>query len=201
MKKVTIAIMAILTVGIISFVSCNKDNETINSGNIPAKTTGNPGNGLINIATCDVNTGLASLNFCVDIATFESYFNQLLADSLGQNFIFNDLYIIDDNVGNSNEIPYLALSIVDVATGETETQFAKINKVIENNTVQYCTNGEGLNIVVCTGHNCTNGCYLNAERTGCTDCQNQDGTCSTFALHISLGDLISKALELIQSLS
>ena len=193
--------MAILTVGIITFVSCNKDNETINNENIPAKSTGNPVNGIINIATCDANIGLASLNFCVDIVTFESYFNQLLADSLGHNFIFNDLYIIDDNVGNSNETPYLALSIVDVATGETETQFAKINKIIENSTVQYCTDGSGLDIVICTGHDCTNGCNLNADRTGCTACQNQDGSCSTFALHISLRDLITKALELIQSLS
>lgn len=183
MKKVTIAIMAILTVGIISFVSCNKDNETINSGNIPAKSTGNPNPDLVHIATGNINSGVESVEFVCDLESFEQEYNQVLADSLGSNYIFNDMIIVDDTFPNQNTAAYLAISIVDVNEGTTTTYFAPISKEINGNNIYYYGNRRGKITVICTGHNCQGGCTINSDGTGCTPCNNQQGTCDSQVIY------------------
>ena len=183
MKKVTIAIMAILTVGIISFVSCNKDNETINSGNIPAKSTGNPNPDLVHIATGNINSGVESVEFVCDLERFEHEFNQVLVDSLGSNFLFNEMRIIDDTFPNINTVAYLAISIVDVNEGTTTTYFAPISKGINGNNIYYYGNRRGKITVICTGHDCQGGCSLKGDGTGCTPCNNTQGSCDSQVIY------------------
>lgn len=195
-----VVVVSIMTIGSGAFVSCDKEIDVLsNSNNDHSVTKDNPDN-TIYLASCDITLGLSSLIYGFDVDDFEDAVNILLADSVGNEFIFNDITIIDDSVSNLERDPYLAVSIVNTLTGEMETQFGRIDKTISGNEVLYTTDGEGLNIVICSGKNCKNGCMLNEDHTGCTSCENGDGTCSTFSLHISLSGLFDKILDIIKDL-
>ncbi len=181
MKKIYIAILTLLTIGMVTIVSCSKESNTNPETSQIIKSTGNPGQELVHIATGNINAGSESIDFEIDMTVFEQEFNQVLADSLGNNYIFNDLQIIDDEIGNTDEVPYLAISIVDINTGNTTTYYTPIVKEPEGNNMLYYGNRGGQVEVYCYGNNCQDGCALNASRTGCTGCSNanQGGTCNS----------------------
>lgn len=205
-KFFAVAIAAIMTIGSIVFVSCNKENETVSpnaSINKPNNdvTTKTGGNGVVYnqpvlIAYCNTQAGLSSLTFNTDMNAFEQTLNQMLSDSLGSNFIFNDIDIVDDNPSNPNVVPFLAVSIVDLNDGSTTTYFMDIDKGYEEGKTLYYTDGKGVTLVICRGDNCTGGCKLDETKTGCTACTNAEGHCKSTVIHLSSDGLLADAIRL-----
>ena len=193
MKKYTkilaVAIAAIMTIGSIVFVSCNKENNF--PATDPDQQTTNiakTDSDVILIAECEMSEGSTYIRFIADMDSFELKFNKILADTLGDSFILNDIEIVDDNVLDIEEVPYLSISIVNIETGITSTYFAPIIKAFDEGKVLYYGNRRGHVEIICRGQNCQGGCTINSDKTGCdSKCNNQDGICNTYVHYTDQG--------------
>ncbi len=172
MKKSIISIVALLlSASIIAFVSCSKYWD-VQTERIEGKT---------HLASLPL--GIASKNgemhFYFDKEEYIRLFEKCIRENLGDNYVLEDVKIVDRDLSNMDSIAELQQTIFDLESGKTINLFSLLDKRSDGNNVEYIfTSDKPKRDVTCEGTNCQGGgCSPNADRTDCTPCGNEQGTC------------------------
>lgn len=173
MKKTLIAITAlILSVGIAVIVSCSKQQDTTPIAE--GKAHLNPSALPLGYASKE-----GEIHFYFDKEEYIHRYEECIKNNLGNHYVLEDVKIFDRDPANLDSIAELQQTLFDLESGKTINLFSLLDKKACGNTVEYIlTSDKPKRDVVCEGTNCNEGgCLSNADRTDCTQCGNEKGTC------------------------
>lgn len=177
-----ISCVAVLVAAIaVAVFSCNK--EKVVKDSITTETVSLSKSNLLGIIAT-AKEGDVEAHLLFDKSKFENLFQDGLTQCLGQEYIFDDISIWDENPADMNIIPALRLTILNTIDGTTISYFILTKKHYKDGIILYdipTKNAKENPVTVkCTGHNCKGGgCALNVRRTGCKPCSNRDGNCDS----------------------
>ena len=157
--------------GAITFVACSKENEKAGT---ESKTSRAPSALPLGYASND-----GEIRFYFDKDEYIHLFEECIKNNLGNNYVLEDVKIFDRDPANPDSIAELQQTLFDLESGKTVNLFSMLEKKARGNTVEYIlTSDKPKRDVTCEGTNCNEGgCSANADRTDCTPCGNENGTC------------------------
>ncbi len=184
MKKsiLRISCVAVLVAAIaVAIFSCNK--EKVVKDSITTETVSLSKSNLSGIIAT-AKEGDVEAHLLFDKSKFENLFQDGLTQCLGQEYVFDDISIWDENPADMNIVPALRLTILNTKDGTTLSYFMLTKKHYKDGLILYdvpTRNAKENPVSVkCVGHNCKGGgCALNGRRTGCKPCSNRNGVCDS----------------------
>lgn len=164
---------------LIGLCSCSKEQERGSFTETTSKSYVKGGGGTSYFAIGHAQKdSTATLNFDKDI--YECIIGKCLEKKLGGDYVFEDIKIIDEYPFCSDSIAALQQTLFNVKTGETVNLFSILEKDISNNEITYYAtpNSSERRDITCTAKDCGDGCKLNSDKTGCTKCGEEKGSCT-----------------------
>lgn len=166
-KLFSLAIATIIMIGsCFIYMACEKSPSSI----LPSTKKEKPEN--IEIAFFDTETNEISLTFDRDI--FEKMFSPVVDSLLGNDFVYEYISVVDDDVWGNKDFPALQISFFNIDEGASYNLFwFDIYKSIEDGGVRYYMKGktsgtEGWTFVICKSKECPEGCKKDGKK--CSPC-------------------------------
>jgi len=131
--KTVLRLFTLFTMTILFLSSCNKENfnnQNLTSNNFSSSKGESD---FVTIASFEKGDAYATLFFDKDI--FTSLFQEELTILYGDNFIFDDISIWDEDPFDMDNKPALRISILETNSGKTTSLFMMIEKNIQ--TLQF----------------------------------------------------------------
>ncbi len=192
-------------VALVFLCGCSKEHENNTSVGRSSKSYINGSNEDYFAIAHAKKDSAATFYFNKDI--YESFVGILLEQKLGGDYVFEDIVIIDKDPSCIDSVAALKQTLFNIVTGETISLFSFLEKDLVGDETIYYTNADSPDkkTVSCVGKDCGDGCKLNEKNDGCTNCGNNEGSCTktetiTFdnSNEITWKDIINWTLNLIK---
>lgn len=203
-NSLAILTCTLLIVACVTMVACNKDHN--NSSSPIQKEAKGPNVESVSLGYFNPDRNIIEL--CFDKETFFNLYQAYIDDSIGTNYVIEDISITDEYPYETSNTAVLKLTIFETDSAETISNFLLLAKEPqENGLVVYYTNGNGneRTVVRCRAQRCNDGCDLNPDKTGCTPCKDERGVCKKEVIHhsggVSLEKWVTLAIEILKLLN